>query len=38
MAAAVRWYNTVHIAQWGRSRALLEATDTAIGRVLCPII
>ncbi len=26
MAAAVRWYNTAHIAQWRRSRALLEAT------------
>ena len=26
MAAAVRWYNTACIAQWRRSRALLEAT------------
>jgi hypothetical protein len=26
MAAAVRRYNTAHIAQWRRSRALLEAT------------
>ncbi len=26
MPAAVRRYNTVHIAQWRRSRALLEAT------------
>ncbi len=26
MAAAVCWYNTAHIAQWRRSRALLEAT------------
>ncbi len=27
MAAAVRRYNTVRIAQWRRSRALLEATE-----------
>ncbi len=26
MAAVVHWYNTSHIAQWRRSRALLEAT------------
>jgi hypothetical protein len=26
MAAAVHWYNTGRIAQWRRSRALLEAT------------
>ncbi len=26
MAAAVRWYNTTHIARWRRSRVLLEAT------------
>jgi hypothetical protein len=26
MAMVVRWYNTVHITQWRRSRASLEAT------------
>jgi hypothetical protein len=26
MAVVVRWYNTARIAQWRRSRALLEAT------------
>jgi hypothetical protein len=38
MAAAARRYNTTCIAQWRRSRALLEATGSAIGQVLCPII
>ena len=37
MAAAVCRYNTARIAQWRRSRALLEATGVAIGQVLCPI-
>jgi hypothetical protein len=38
MATAVHWYNTVHVAQWRRSRALLKMLDTAIGQVLWPIV
>jgi len=38
MAMRIRWYCAEHIAQYGRSRATLDATGCRQWAIICPVL
>jgi hypothetical protein len=38
MAMRIRWYGAKHIAQYGRSRATLDATGRRHRSSICPVL